>query len=94
MKIFWIKVQINNKFIDLLKWLSEKKVRIYIFGGMVKRGYSSNDIDLYSDLSESKLSYWDLPKNIIINGLPVRFVLFKSEPSIEITLGHENRGSD
>lgn len=72
------RLQVNNQFINLILYLKKLGGKIYLHGGMVKRGKSKNDIDLYVE----GIDYRELPQNICIKGLPVRFslVMRKGEP--------------
>lgn len=72
------RLQVNNQFIDLILLLKRQGGKIYLHGGMIKNGKSKNDIDLYVE----DIEYRELPQNIYIKGLPVRFALEmrKGEP--------------
>lgn len=68
-------LQMNNKFVDLILSLKKQGGKIYLHGGMIKNRKSKNDIDLYVE----GIKYRELPQNINIKGLPVRFALAMRE---------------
>lgn len=72
----------NSIFINLITSLKKRGGKIYLHGGMLKNGKSRHDIDLYVE----GIPYRELPQNIIIKDLPIRFALVraKKEPYMEL----------